>query len=393
MNSLHSFLIGISLLFALFTIHLLLSYGDKRKLTRFLSIVILSRVGQILILLSINSNLEIFPSLYKGFTATYYLAPCCLYFYVKLFLNKETKFGGKDWFHIIPFGIAVLHFLTSDTLYTVNWDAVATLIKNNKNIFMTERTGILPANFMATLRISLMISYLIMSWNILIKSDIFKQKKWKTNKLWIVFIISGGTIFQSVGISALFINYTLGSFPWFLAIHCLLLVFLVLFLLHKPEILYGYLLVNVKGSVKDTSIHKNKKSSIITPLHLNKTDISDYSQNTVNRIELEVAMESKKLFLEPNLQILDLANALNMPVHQCSSIINNVIGKNFRDWCNSLRVQYFIEIFPVKRNLMTIESIANESGFKSITTFYNAFKKETGMMPKQYFKDLTSKAN
>lgn len=34
---------------------------------------------------------------------------------------------------------------------------------------------------------------------------------------------------------------------------------------------------------------------------------------------------------------------------------------------------------------MTIEAIAYESGFKSLTTFYNAFKKETGLMPKAFF--------
>src|SRR5690606_1120652 len=125
------------------------------------------------------------------------------------------------------------HFIPLNSYYQVNWDAVARLITQNKNIFITERTGIFPATFMASFRVALMISYLTMSWITLINSKLFKQRKWKTNKIWLFFILSAGTLFQSISISSLFINYHFNSFPWFLTLHCIALTFVILYILHK----------------------------------------------------------------------------------------------------------------------------------------------------------------
>jgi len=96
-------------------------------------------------------------------------------------------------------------------------------------------------------------------------------------------------------------------------------------------------------------------------------------------------MENNKPYLMADFQIVDLATAVDIPVHHCSFIVNNHIGKNFRDWINGYRVSHFMEQYPLKSEKMTIEAIAYESGFKSLGTFYNAFKKEARLMPKAYF--------
>ncbi|MNV63201.1 transcriptional activator FtrA [compost metagenome] len=93
----------------------------------------------------------------------------------------------------------------------------------------------------------------------------------------------------------------------------------------------------------------------------------------------------KQPYLLESFQIVDLAGELNIPVHHCSFVLNNLIGKNFRDWINEYRINSFMEQYPLKAERMTIESVAHECGFKSIATFYNAFKKETGLMPTAYF--------
>ncbi|RZK61204.1 MAG: AraC family transcriptional regulator [Pedobacter sp.] len=52
---------------------------------------------------------------------------------------------------------------------------------------------------------------------------------------------------------------------------------------------------------------------------------------------------------------------------------------------NGYRVSHFLLHYPLQSEKMTIEAIAQESGFKNQATFYNAFKKEKGLMPKAYF--------
>jgi AraC-like DNA-binding protein len=66
-------------------------------------------------------------------------------------------------------------------------------------------------------------------------------------------------------------------------------------------------------------------------------------------------------------------------------VINNHIGKNFRDWINSYRITHFLTQYPILADKITIEAIAQEAGFKNQATFYNAFKKEKGIMPRAYF--------
>ncbi|MFD1628743.1 helix-turn-helix domain-containing protein [Pseudopedobacter beijingensis] len=388
MNTINIILVSVCFLFLIFSLHLFFTNRDIRKLTRFLSIIIFTRVGQIIILLLANHHqLGLFPFLYIFFTPLYYIIPACLFLYIKFFVNDQKQLTTKEWLHFTPFIIAFIHFIPLSFDHQVNWEAVANLVSQSKNIFITEKTGVFPAIFMASFRIALMVSYLSMSWITLINSKLFKQKKWRANKIWLFFILTAATLFHAISISSLFIQYQFNSFPWFLTLHCIALTFVILYLLHKPNLLYGYLLVNVnihKKQANSSFIRKDKKTEDFTGTPYNPISL-DNEQYTVDQSLLEMTMSTKKPFLDPNFQILDLANLLGIPVHQCSQIINNHIGKNFRDWTNRYRVLYFIEMYPEKKNQLTIEALANESGFKSLTTFYTAFKKETGVMPKQYF--------
>jgi AraC-like DNA-binding protein len=97
-------------------------------------------------------------------------------------------------------------------------------------------------------------------------------------------------------------------------------------------------------------------------------------------------MVAKKMYQFQDLQILELSKETNILVHHCSYVLNRVLGKNFRDWINEYRINHFIELYKSQRESKTIEAIANESGFKNTATFYNAFKKSTGLSPSQYFK-------
>ncbi|MPN36528.1 hypothetical protein SDC9_184037 [bioreactor metagenome] len=74
-------------------------------------------------------------------------------------------------------------------------------------------------------------------------------------------------------------------------------------------------------------------------------------------------------------------------------VINTKFNTNFPDFINSYRVQYALNLLAVieEKNL-TIESIAYESGFSNRTSFYNAFKKQTGKLPSEYIKKRGSNA-
>ncbi len=62
---------------------------------------------------------------------------------------------------------------------------------------------------------------------------------------------------------------------------------------------------------------------------------------------------------------------------------------SYYDFINHQRIQEVIERFKSGDDqLLTIQTIAEEAGFRSKTTFIKAFKKETGMLPKSFISSL-----
>jgi YesN/AraC family two-component response regulator len=94
-------------------------------------------------------------------------------------------------------------------------------------------------------------------------------------------------------------------------------------------------------------------------------------------------------FLNPNFNLNNLSKEIGLPKHIISSFINQEYRIGFRKLINQKRVDYLIENFkkPEWKNL-TLEAIANESGFKNRSTFIINFKEVTGKNPFEYFKNI-----
>ncbi|GEK54488.1 hypothetical protein PES01_13330 [Pseudoalteromonas espejiana] len=56
---------------------------------------------------------------------------------------------------------------------------------------------------------------------------------------------------------------------------------------------------------------------------------------------------------------------------------------NFKQYVNSLRVACAKELLLARPNT-SIDDIAEQSGFSAPSTFYNAFKQQTGLTPNKY---------
>ncbi|HMQ46472.1 MAG TPA: helix-turn-helix transcriptional regulator [Saprospiraceae bacterium] len=97
-------------------------------------------------------------------------------------------------------------------------------------------------------------------------------------------------------------------------------------------------------------------------------------------------VREQKPYLNPDLKLQDLAEALQMPKNELSKILNHAFGKNFFDYINHWRIQEFIELHKHPRNShLNISDMAYLSGFNSRTAFNRAFRKATGKTPSAYF--------
>ncbi|MFK7806899.1 MAG: helix-turn-helix domain-containing protein [Saprospiraceae bacterium] len=104
---------------------------------------------------------------------------------------------------------------------------------------------------------------------------------------------------------------------------------------------------------------------------------------------LAAFMEEEKPYLNPELNLIQLAKELRMTRAQLSEIINIGYQKNFNDYINQFRVE------AVKQSLregnqerLSLLGIALECGFNSKATFNRVFKKFTGLSPTGYLREL-----
>ena len=97
---------------------------------------------------------------------------------------------------------------------------------------------------------------------------------------------------------------------------------------------------------------------------------------------------TKNPWLDPELNLKQLAEALNCQPHHLSQVINQHFGKNFYDYINAFRVdEVKARLTDEKYNHLTLLAIAFDCGFNSQASFNNVFKKFTGVSPSDYKKE------
>lgn len=106
--------------------------------------------------------------------------------------------------------------------------------------------------------------------------------------------------------------------------------------------------------------------------------------------KLKSAMVNDQLFLNPTLNVSELARQINQPSKVVSAVINQQLGKSFNEFVNQYRIE------EVKKRLLsntdshlTISGIALECGFNSQATFQRVFKQMTGQAPTEFLTGKT----
>jgi AraC-like DNA-binding protein len=95
-----------------------------------------------------------------------------------------------------------------------------------------------------------------------------------------------------------------------------------------------------------------------------------------------------KLYLDKDISLIKISKLTLLTPRDISQSINLGLKESFVDFINSYRVDAFkLAIKEESSKNFTMVGIAENCGFKSSSAFYAAFKKHTGITPKQY-KDL-----
>jgi TolB-like protein/AraC-like DNA-binding protein/cytochrome c-type biogenesis protein CcmH/NrfG len=136
-------------------------------------------------------------------------------------------------------------------------------------------------------------------------------------------------------------------------------------------------------------LYKNYQVEEINPNEKGRlldAEIADfYTKKLITHLTEEQA------FLIPNLSLRLLADQVDIHPNKLSWLLNESIGKNFNEFINFYRIEYFKQLaLDPKNSHISLIGLAYESGFNSKTVFNTYFKKETGMTPKEFLKQNQS---
>jgi AraC-like DNA-binding protein len=112
---------------------------------------------------------------------------------------------------------------------------------------------------------------------------------------------------------------------------------------------------------------------------LSKTQIAHYKTAILD------LMDNEECFLDTTLSLRTLADKIDIHPNHLSWLLNASFKKNFNDFINTYRLEYFksIALKPEFKHI-TILGLAYDSGFNSKSVFNTFFKKTEGITPSKW---------
>lgn len=326
---------------------------------------------------------------------TLLLGPCILYF-VKSYLKGRFYIDSYFLIHSIP---SFLMLINISQYISLPYD-----LKLNHFIAEFGQTGVrldldkillVPYSFTALIPFPISLFYIFYAAYYLLRE--FKresfQKKYKMLQFLIQFLLLAIVnyvpfilfliwLIQHNGIG----NLYLMRFPPNLSVQYLYLFSLVLplsFFLF-PDFLF-------RAELKFFSNFNYLDKVILGESFKEQNSASTTNQALQDFTQIEDYILSQKPYLDVDFSVQKISQELQIPRNRISEAFSVKLNKSFPQYRNQLRILHSIDL--LKDNFhknYSIEGIAVKSGFKNKSTFYAAFKIETGVTPIDWIKENIS---
>lgn len=127
------------------------------------------------------------------------------------------------------------------------------------------------------------------------------------------------------------------------------------------------------------------------PVKYQHSQLSSSDARTLQKKLLKI-MEEDRPYLNANLQMYDLAKAVGCTTHELSQLLSQYMQRNYYDLIAEYRINEFKRrAQQPKYDKYTITALSELCGFKSRTPFLTAFKRFTGITPKEFMDSVRKK--
>lgn len=305
-----------------------------------------------------------------------------IYLYVKFLFYEYESFPKRDHWHFSPIYLYIVFTLY---LYISSDFSI-----DNMRHHEWYNSRMMVCSYIATLQGPF---YFIKTNRILkLRHQLLKEhySEIESRKLeWFLIInYSFALVFIIGGISAIIKIAYLDPYILYMAYHAVIAIsiFYITLMIYKYPIVFT--------RVKEVpEIYKTNSLLVsagkVLPLKPKAPYANENDSNKENGIiaKLELLMNEQKPYRDPNFSLNDLAEAISESRNSISYILNNNLNKTFYNYINELRIEESKRLLSDQTLLhITIDGIAAESGFKTMSVFYRFFKDIEKVTPAVYRK-------
>jgi AraC-like DNA-binding protein len=331
---------------------------------------------------------------YVPFQQLYFIGPV-IFFYVQSLLNPSFRFGRKEWLHLIP-GILYLLFslimVVTDKLVLKRYFFLASQEDPDFDSWY-QMTGLLSMliYFFLSLR------YYTLYKKLMVQVISYADRvmfRWIRNFLLaflLMLIVRAG-----FSIAYIFISSTYENAWWSFLAFALIFYYIAItgyansietkiafqpnLLSYRPALLLNYQSSPFKkAEVQNEEAEIIEIESVINNQLASDDVLNEWKQKILNLMQVE------KMYEDPELSLTQVAKRLQSNPSLVSKMVNQGFGVNFNDFVNQFRIEAVKEMLKNgEQKKQTLLGIAFECGFNSKATFNRAFKKATGVSPKEW---------
>ncbi len=341
-----------------------------------------------------------FPHLWRVVVFASFCFQAFGYLYVRSVLEQSYTFKKWDWVFFLPALLYPFTLLPFYILPTAEKLVIIHKIIADNTLIAKEPEGILPSG-MGTLTRSvygILLAFfqfkMLIQWkkNLHLAPERIEQNK-DTYK-WLFYFTCCSASLYLITFGLIIFQLTVYFSIWHTVIFAITftILFIVGYLLRKPNILYG-----MTGWLQQPSFAEaamNDKMTLVIQKTAEETPRNSLTpeQGLAYKSLLENHFETNQPFIKGGYTMGDLSRELSIPSHQLSAFINQEYGKNFNELINNYRVDFLEKLVlasPEYQNY-TLEALGQLAGFKSRASFYSAVKKKTGLTPASLFNQKSS---
>jgi AraC-like DNA-binding protein len=293
-----------------------------------------------------------------------------LFFYIKSLGSIKFKLKPVLFLHFSPAVLCFIILLTTIHVHSIEVKREVFVQKNSLNYFIYM--GLEFCFFIHIMGYLVAIMKIVRQY--FNKNDNFccENKSIKLN--WLKIILEGFFLMWLVDLiaSILFLMVPMLNIR---PLHVLSISinFFSIILLLLQSLKHSKILLKIEGIPTSLKYKKSSLDSKLKKLYLKK---------------LLNHLENDEPYLNSSISLTEIARNLHISSNYLSQVINELMNTNYYQLINRYRIKYAIKLMSKNTTKVSILEIVYMVGFNSRSTFYSAFKQETGMTPNQYQKKI-----